>query len=71
MNVKVKKQLKPFLNINNRTEFSLPIKAKEYYKILINNKSPLMKNTGQTYFLKDQSGNTSILLELKIKRLKR
>ena len=35
MNTKVKKSLNPFLEINNKVNYKLPAKSKDYYSILI------------------------------------
>lgn len=50
---KVKKDLKPFLNYNNKLVFDLPVKAKGYYQILI-------KNTAQKTYNEKYWGNIFI-----------
>ena len=48
MNTKVKKNFKPFLNINNKIIYNLPSKARGYYEILIKNTSKRSYN--ETYW---------------------
>ena len=68
MDIKVKKELKPFLLQNDKTIFDLPSKSKEYYQILVGKikRGHTMKNTGAVYFQTDHSGLKFGLMKLKI-----